>query len=389
MSETAYFAQLSQALHQARIAEPTTIIDRERLQHNIQTMLKTLPQGMGYRLVAKSLPCEQLIREVRAQTKTHRLMVFNLSYLLLLADIMPECSFLLGKPLPHQALAQFLEQQSAPLNIQWLVDDVARLTQYEDRAKQYQQKLQINLELDVGLHRGGFAQTPLLEQALAMINTSAYLSFSGFVGYEPHLGNLPEQDGWRERAKHAAWEIYQNALTIAEQAGYDRNLLTRNAAGSPTYPLYRDTHIANEVSVGSVLVKPTDFDTELLADHLPAAVIATPVLKIASELKVPGLAFASRPTRLNIPQDKKMVFIYGGKWMAQPTFPKGLAYSQIFGRSSNQEMLEADAHLNLQPDDFIFLRPTQSEAILTQFGDIAIYQNHKIQTSWKPFPAMP
>ncbi|MEZ5946871.1 MAG: hypothetical protein R3C04_08485 [Hyphomonas sp.] len=37
--------------------------------------------------------------------------------------------------------------------------------------------------------------------------------------------------------------------------------LTRNAAGSPTYRYYDDLRIANEVSAGSCLVKPTHFDT--------------------------------------------------------------------------------------------------------------------------------
>ena len=41
----------------------------------------------------------------------------------------------------------------------------------------------------------------------------------------------------------------------------------------------------------------------------------------------------------------------------------------------------------MRPDDFVFLRPTQSEAVLQQFGDIAVYENGRITEMWPVFPA--
>ena len=109
MSE--YFIKLQRALKEANIAKPTLVIDKERLHHNIKVMTDFLPQGMGYRIVAKSLPCAQLIEEVRAQTGTDRLMVFSLDYLELLAKIMPECDMLMGKPIPAQGAKNFFKWQ--------------------------------------------------------------------------------------------------------------------------------------------------------------------------------------------------------------------------------------------------------------------------------------
>jgi len=43
----------------------------------------------------------------------------------------------------------------------------------------------------------------------------------------------------------------------------------------------------------------------------------------------------------------------------------------------------------LQADDFIFLRPRQSEAVLQQFGDIVVVENGRITERWPVMPAMP
>ena len=50
-----------------------------------------------------------------------------------------------------------------------MVDTSKRIQQYIDLAKQLGQKLRLNLEIDVGLHRGGFANLESLKNALNII----------------------------------------------------------------------------------------------------------------------------------------------------------------------------------------------------------------------------
>ena len=393
MSEAEYFHQLRLALDRADIAKPILVIDLERLRENIRVMKTALPQAMGYRIVAKSLACEKLLREVRHQAGSDRLMVFSLDHLLLLAQIMPECDFLLGKPLPIKAVRHFLTSFSTAPNdfkIEWLVDSCERIEQYGALAREARQKLALNLEIDVGLHRGGFSDEADLKKAFALFKDNSFLRFSGFMGYEPHLAALPDE--WRNRATKAAWDFYHQALNSAESAGYDLNQMTRNAGGSPTYRFYQDKMIANELCVGSALLKPKDFDYDVLKAHIPALFIATPILKTAPKLHYP--AWETAPAHIREKHkadkgDKQMIFIYGGNWLAEPIFPQGLAYNQIFGRSSNQEMLEAPSSCSLQIDDFVFLRPRQSEAILTHFGPLAIYDQKEIIDFWDVFPSLP
>lgn len=389
-----YFLEIQSALKAAGIATPTLVIDRARLNQNIDTLKSHLPDGMGYRMVAKSLPSLSLIRHIADRAGTDRLMTFNQPMLNALSEALPEASQLLGKPLPVRAAENYFaalspDRSSAADNIQWLVDTPQRVAQYADLATGLGRTLSLNLELDVGLHRGGFEAGSDLNMALNMIRGRTNVRFAGFMGYEPHLPSLPEALGWRERAKQGAWGIYRSALRQAEFVfGPDHmKTITRNAAGSPTYRYYETTDIANEISAGSCLVKPTHFDTDLLEPHLPASFIATPVIKSLPQTRMPGLEFADGATRAWNPNSTRTIFIYGGKWLADPVDPPGLDYNKTFGRSSNQEMLNGGPELEIAVDDFVFFRPHQSEAVFLQFGDIAVYEDGKIVDLWPVFPA--
>ena len=389
-----YFLKMQTALAEANIATPTLVIDRARLNQNIDTLMSHLPEGMGYRIVAKSLPSLDLIAHIRERTGTDRLMTFNQPMLNALSEAMPEASQLLGKPLPIQATRNYFaglspDRSAAADNIQWLIDSPSRLADYEALARAENRVFAINLELDVGLHRGGFEPGAELQGALETIENAPSLRFAGFMGYEPHLPSLPSALGWRDRAKANAWKLYRacqaQAVGVFGEA-HVRNA-TRNAAGSPTYRYYQDTDLANEVSAGSCLVKPTHFDTELLEPHLPAGFIATPVIKAMDKTRMPGLEFADGVQKALNPNYSKTVFIYGGHWLADPVDPPGLVYNKTFGRSSNQEMLNGGPELEMAMDDFVFFRPHQSEAVYLQFGDIAVYEDGQIVERWPVFPA--
>ena len=389
-----YFLGLQSALLEAGIATPTLIIDKARLNANIDTLMTSLPAGMGYRIVTKSLPSPDLIEHVRRRSGTDRLMTFNLPILKDLMTRMPDANQLLGKPLPVAAAAACFDQSDVVSNgaadkVQWLIDTPARLAQYAELAASLGVVLRINIELDVGLHRGGFVAGESLRTALETVRDNQYLRFAGFMGYEPHIPALPKVLGMRDRALASAWRAYDEALAVAATV-FDADsieAITRNAAGSPTYRLYHDTRIANELSVGSALVKPTDFDTELLTPHQPAAFIAAPVLKTAEGVRLPGIEFAAGAMRLWDPNRTGTVFIYGGHWLAEPVDPPGMIFNETFGRSSNQEMLNAGARLDIAPDEFVFFRPSQSEAVFMQFGDIAVYDAGAITERWSVFAA--
>ena len=387
-----YFLTLQEALHRADIAGPVLVIDRERLNANLDFLRSDVPRGVAVRLVSKSLPCMSLLEHARTTLATNRLMTFNLPMLIDIARAMPDADQMLGKPLPVAAAAHFYREDLEPQAlsaVHWLLDTLQRLDEYEELAESLSRQLSIMLELDIGLHRGGFEPGPELVEALAKVRRSRSLRFAGFMGYEAHLAKVPTVGGWRARQVARAGFLYRRANAMAAEAlgaeGVTGTL--RNTAGSPTYRFYRDDSVANEISIGSALMKPTDFDTDLLEPYLPALFVATPALKVLATTRIPVLEFFDRLKRWLDPDLAQAIFIHGGYWKARPVDPPGLRTNATYGRSTNQELLNVGARAHIDADDFVFLRPTQSEAVMLQFGSIAVYEKREIRDLWPTLPA--
>ena len=58
----------------------------------------------------------------------------------------------------------------------------------------------------------------------------------------------------------------------------------------------------------------------------------------------------------------------------------------VYSYKSNQEMLTGSTHVALKPNDHVFFRPNQSEAVFLQFGDIALFDGTVITETWPTFP---
>lgn len=390
-----YFLTLQKALRDKSLATPTLVIDRQRLNHNIAVLKRRIGEDFSYRIVAKSLPSVPLLQHVMAAAGTRKLMLFHQPSLNQVARTLPDSDVLLGKPLPVACTERFYKQFETTQSgfrpdqqLQWLVDSEARLAEYQQLAIQLKQPMRVNLEIDIGLHRGGFTSQESLARALTTIEQSPWLSFSGFMGYEPHIVKAPGPTDW---LLDQAMARYQQFVDTAEHTlGRSVSDLTLNTGGSTTYPLYQGRAgqvPANELAAGSALVMPTDFDVPTLADHQRAAFIATPVLKLLDRTRIPGAPGLGRLQALWNPNHARTAFIYGGYWKASPVSPPGLVNNSIYGRSTNQEMLNLAEGVPLEVGDQVFLRPHQSESVLLEFGDLAVFDPVKgeITERWPVF----
>jgi D-serine deaminase-like pyridoxal phosphate-dependent protein len=379
----AYFAGLQAALKRAGVAQPTLVVDRRRLEANIAAISAALaPTTLGLRVVSKSLPAPALLSLVLAGTGSDRLMVFNGVMLDEMLAAQPDADVLLGRPLPAQQVADFVHRHAnspaAAARPQWLADSARRLAQYAEIARANHAPLRINLEIDVGMHRGGLPDLEALAQALDLIKAEPLLQVSGLMGYDAHAAGAasPADEVDRVMARYGA------ALhVLAEKLG-DVSGLTLNTAGSPTYALHLTDPYANEVSIGSAFVKPTHFDLPTLANLQPAAFVVQPVLKVMDPALFPrreGLTAALN--RLD-PNSRRGFFLYGGYGDARPISPPGLRFSAHYG---GRAMLAGSAKVELAQDDFVFMRPTESEGVFLQFGDIAVYDGQEISAWWPTF----
>ncbi len=392
----AFFQELNQTLKNYERAIPFLLIDLNQLDENINQLQNSLNPQLAFRLVVKSLPSNALVKYIMQRTDTNNLMVFHQPFL---TQISATCSdqvdILIGKPMPIKTAAYYFN--NLPNNpsfnpfdqIQWLVDTEERIREYIGLAKKLGLKLRLNLEIDLGLHRGGFDGLAELEKGLKLIahNTDRVI-LSGLMGYDPHVVKLPSVVRSKEQAFSMANEFYETAKTLiktdfAELWSKD---LTFNGGGSPTLPLHQtgDSPL-NDISAGSFLLKPTTFDIPTLSAFQPACYIAAPVLKKFSGTTLPALEKFKKQLNLINSSYKQSFFISGGFWKADYCYPFGVKQNKLFGASTNQTMLNAPASAQLEVDDFVFLRPHQSEFVLLQFGNLLAIRNGVIEEEWAIF----
>jgi len=389
-----YYQELTQSLKQAGVCRPTLLIDKQRLDRNIDHLLDVMNRGFQYRIVAKSLPSVPLLRYIMRRTGSNRLMSFHVPFLIHLIQHIPEADVLLGKPMPISALQHFYRWHQNNLSdfnpasqLQWLVDSLERLQQYADFAEQHNQPLRINLEINIGLNRGGFSAMEEFRAALKLLKHHPQLQLSGLMGYEAHVTKIPTLLGGPDKAFTVAMTRYQQFKDlVAETMGADiLDRLCLNAGGSSTYPMYQSTGLVNEIATASALVKPSDFDVFTLEHHSPACFIAAPVLKDINNPELPMAPGLTRIMRLLGLAPKRGLYIYGGNWLASPCYPANSQRSGLLGHSSNQELYEVSPDDTIGRDDFMFFRPSQSEAVFLQFGDIAVVEDQQIKHYWPVF----
>ena len=389
----AYFQALARALREAGVSQARLVIDLPRLRANLaRIQAHQQATGLALRAVLKSLPCLPLMDEVAKAWNSRRVMAFNAAQTAAMLQARPDAQMLLGKPFPVAAAAQLMEQLPPEriAAIEWLIDTEARLAQYRQLAQARGQVLRINLEIDVGLHRGGFEDEAALARALSTFKASPALQWRGFMGYDAHVAALPDVAGMRSTAWTAARHRYERAWTLANEVlgPQRRQDLTLNTAGSPTFRLHDGRGVPNEVSVGSAALLPSDFDKPLLADLQAAAFIATPVLKAWPRFRLPeGATWLSQAAQAWDRNQARGYAIHGGHWLAAPVSPPGLQPSGLYGPSSNQQVMVASESVELQPDELVFWRPRQSEALLLQFGDLLVFDGSRIDTAWPVLPA--
>ena len=374
----AYFSKLNAMLKREGPGRPVMLIDTARMHHNIDRLTASVGASKQYRIVVKSLPSVPLLEAVRQRAKTEALMVFHQPFLNAVAEAFPESDALLGKPMPAAAARTFYDalgpgRFDPATQVQWLIDSPERLLQYQALARTLGVKMRLNFEIDVGLHRGGFSEPEALSAALAVVAADPeHLSVSGLMGYEPHLTGM--QADLKHPEVRKVLQRYSGFVARLRGAGLDPEKLTLNGAGSHTLKIYEKDRTFNDLSAGSGVVMPTDFDTYHLADHQPALFIAAPILK----------RYKQNPFMAEAPASMAQIYyLYGGYWKAKMASPA--VVGEPIYQSANQTPISASADVDLEVDDYMFLRPTQSEAVMLQFGDLLPVTDGEIAGRWPVF----
>ncbi|AFV00305.1 alanine racemase [Simiduia agarivorans] len=373
MSPNDDFTLYRQVLQQHGDGRPRLLLDLQRLGANADRACGLFP-GQPLRLVVKSLPCLPLLRWLSQRMGTRRFMVFHWPFLQQLLSAMPDADVLLGKPMPVLVLTRLLAAGVGAERLAsacWLVDSAERIDAYAGFARAHGLRLRVAVEVDVGMARGGVRSPYELQQLLARWPEA--LELEGLMGYDAQVAKAPWWWGGSRRAYRQSQDRYREFIGLL--APHQRRLL--NGAGSPTLPLHGAGSVANDFSLGSCLLKPTDFDLPQLAVFTPALLIAAPVLKRLRGVTLPFVGRLASPLG-----GRDSLFLYGGRWMAKPCWPEAMATQPWYGLSSNQQLMTLPAQTPCGPDDYVFFRPTQSEAVMLQFGDLWVLNEDRSMQAW-------
>jgi len=251
--DDSYFTRLDEVAREAGEGVPRLLVDLARVDSNVDRTLAHL-HGRALRLVVKSLPSVPLLARIAARANTRRFMCFHWPFLVQIARSFPDADVLLGKPMPVAALEAFHRQPlpasfDASRQITWLVDTRSRLDQYARFAHARDLRLRIALEIDVGLHRGGFVDQAALDAACSAVrDCTPSLGIAGVMGYDAHAGKAP----WPQSPRAA---VARSAARYAELVAHLRarhaDLLPAdsifNGAGSPTLTLHAKDSPLNDV----------------------------------------------------------------------------------------------------------------------------------------------
>ncbi|WP_371187948.1 alanine racemase [Thalassotalea maritima] len=369
------FSVYQKCLKNAGLSEPCLIVDQQKLQANIRKLKQNVGEK-AVRLVVKSLPSIPLLQFASERLGTNRFMCFQKPFVLSILEHFDDADIMLGKPLPTNAVESIVQTlidngDAKRLDcIHWLVDDLQRCQQLLMVARKHNIRLRVAIELDIGMHRGGVDKPEQLTELVNCINANRkQLQLSGLSGYDAHVGKAfwPFIDAQQEFAK--ANNRYQQFIDALAD---DADKLIFNGGGSLTHTLHKNS-CCNEISVGSVLLKPADFNTQLLQDYENACFIATPVIK-----RLPGVTVPFLPDKFNklLYQDFDSIFLYGGRWLAQPMYPD-LRASRLYGLSASQQLMLVAKSDKLAVDDMVFFLPTRTESILLQFGCMVVLAEDK------------
>jgi D-serine deaminase-like pyridoxal phosphate-dependent protein len=325
-------------------------------------------------------------------------MAFHAPYLDWMIRELPDAEILLGKPLLIDSVAEFysaFEPQQYPQissRVEWLVDTPERLERYRQFALSNSINMRINLEIDVGLRRGGISTPSELSGLLKQLASDPeHLTFSGFMGYEAHVPFTPAFAGTVEDAFAESMQIYAAFVAQVEKdfSQLFNAHLTFNSGGSKTYRMFSGNGPVNDVSAGSAIIKPATFS--LLETHQPALFIAAPVIKKLDGAQMAFLEFAAGFIEWWDPNMQLSLYLYGGGWAADIVSPVGVQLNELAADPPNQNLLpnqslyHASRQTRLDVGDFVFFYPHQSDA-MSQFEEILIMRGGKLVDKWQPFP---
>jgi D-serine deaminase-like pyridoxal phosphate-dependent protein len=395
-----YFDKISSDLDAAGIGTPVVFIDMDRVDSNIDAIALALAPPLAYRIVEKSLPSLDLLSYVSQRSGSSKFLVLHLPFLSALLAAFPAAEVLVGKSHLTSAVRAFFQGQPSGTDLAaiaarviFIADTPARLDELVQLAGTLGVTLRLAIEIDVGLRRSGLQSPTELGPMLDVFLGTTAVQFAGFLGYDGHVafatgGSLDAVN----KAWTAATAAYQSFVDVLEDDFPGLAALPNlvfNSGGSSTFPMYSTGTPVNDVAAGGGVLRPGAYPDHVISALRPAIFIATPVLR---QYSAPQLPFFTPEQSAKVLEGLQGLTIYGGGWPAYFTHPAGIQPAPFVSDPTdlvmvpNQGMVTAPAELDIEPGDWVFYHPRQSD-VLFQFDRILQVRGGQLQPeTMAPYP---
>jgi D-serine deaminase-like pyridoxal phosphate-dependent protein len=402
-SDTSRFDAWNQELRARAAGRESALVDLDAVDHNLKLVGSQLGSRFALRLVAKSLPSISLLEYMMVTACTNRVMAFSEGMVRdLLCRFGSDVDILLGRPETADAAARtfatldahFAGDSNPAGAVRWLIDTPERLADYRDLADERGSTINIALEIDVGLRRGGALDNDELLAMLSIIDGSSRLQFTGFMGYEGHVPFAPSgiDPGGEFMEVQRRYAEFVRAGSEAFPALFGGSPLY-NSGGSRTYDRYTnalDTPV-NEVAMGSAFFYPANFADLPETELRRATFLASPVLKRIDPAEIPFARGLLPAMAENDPNLEVSFHVVGGGFPGEQLFPGGLVDNPVNPGAegvnnllSNQAEWLGSRQVALELGDFVFYHPWEGDGV-RWLSRLDVFRNGELVDQWQTF----
>jgi D-serine deaminase-like pyridoxal phosphate-dependent protein len=351
---------------------PVLLLDLAALDQNIRTVVDFAKgQGWGVRPALKSFRSPALISYLLNRLPEPRGLVFNLSEVdPILAQAPRNTDLMTGYPPTFGELSTFLRTRARHRHrLRVLVDSLPLMEHLASLARGARRKVEVALEFDVGMGRGGMNDAEEVRTCLEVLRASG-LPLTAVVGYDGHA-TLRGDSEYRRLVATQAMAAYRARLA---DLGADPEI--KNGPGSSNYRNWVGGP-ANEIACGSAFLYAGylngGYDTEGLA---PALTLAGAVRRITSDHPSAPVVGIAQPGA-----SEMEIIVQGVASAGELVHPPGGRGDDASGGGDALIVPKGSVALG----DYVLYRPTQTEGAILSFHEMRAVREGRVLRRWPVF----
>jgi D-serine deaminase-like pyridoxal phosphate-dependent protein len=343
-------------------------------------------QGWGVRPALKTFRSPALISYLLNRLPEPRGLVFNLSEVdPIVAQAPKRTDLMTGYPPTFGEARTYLNQKPPPRQrahrLRILTDSLA-LTEHLAalaRSSKRPRRLEVALEFDVGMGRGGINDREELRACLEVLRAARdHVRLTAVLGYDGHATLRGDPD-YRRLVATQAQDSYRAHLAALKELGsdlYDEATLIRNGPGSSNYRNWVGGP-ANEIGCGSAFLfagyLAGGYDTDGLARALT---LGGAVRRITSDHPSLPVIGVTQPGA-----NEMEIIVQGVAPAGELVHPEGGREDSASGGGDALIVPKGSVALG----DYVLYRPTQTEGAILSYHELLAVREGKLLRRWPVF----